>query len=110
MRLPTWIFEFRQNCFTWSKRQEYFRLEGSSADSAPTAASSHSQAHRLQRLWNLKRFRQYLFLPDFNLITVTIPPCAKPRNPIPQIANAVLSQLARKYSTSAHLDRNSEAV
>ena len=88
--------------------KEYFRLGGS----APIALNCRIIAlssTSLARAVELRTFRKDLFF-RLNLITVTIPPLRERTNEIPQIANALLSQLGRKYSTSAHLDRHSETV
>ena len=88
--------------------KEYFRLGGSAPIALHCriiALSSTSLAKAVE----LKTFRQDLFF-RLNLITVTIPPLRERTNEILQIANALLSQLGRKYSTAAHLDRHSEAV
>src|SRR5215471_12032600 len=88
--------------------KEFYRLGGS----APIALHCRIVALSstpLAKAVELKTFRQDLFF-RLNLITVTIPPLRERTSEIPQIANAVLSQLGRKYNTAAHLDRHSETV
>jgi len=88
--------------------KEYFRLGGSTPIALNCRIIAISSAP-LAKAVEFKTFRQDLFF-RLNLITVTIPPLRERTNEIPQIANAVLAQLGRKYSTSAHLDRSCEAV
>lgn len=88
--------------------KEYFRLGGSAAIDLNCRIIALSSTP-LAKAVECKTFRQDLFF-RLNLITVTIPPLRERTAEIPLMANALLSQLGRKYSTIAHLDRNCEAV
>src|SRR6185295_19405662 len=88
--------------------KEYFRLGGSGAIALNCRIIALSSSP-LARAVECKTFRQDLFF-RLNLITVTIPPLRERTAEIPLIAEALLSQLRRKYKTTAKLAPDSEAV